>query len=57
MMTRKDYNKVGGILRKYKDTIPALEFNDLVDDFSFFFENDNRNFIPERFLELCNDSK
>ena len=54
MMTRKDYNQIAKILSKYNTEISSDVFTDLVDDFSFMFENDNPNFKPEIFLEKVN---
>lgn len=53
MMSRKDYVSTARILKKYSKEIPSDVFSDLVDDFSFMFEKDNPNFIPEKFLEAC----
>lgn len=56
-MSRKDYVKVSDILNKYRSTIDAKDFADLVDDFSYMFELDNKNFLPEKFVEACNVAK
>lgn len=53
-MSRKDYVECARILNKYKSTIDEKDFIDLADDFSFMFEKDNPNFIPDKFLEACN---
>lgn len=55
MMTRKDYVETARILNKYKTSIDEKDFIDLVDDFSFMFENDNERFNSEKFLEACNN--
>lgn len=55
MMTRKDYVETARILNKYKTVIDEKDFIDLVDDFSYMFENDNERFNSEKFLEACND--
>lgn len=54
MMTRKDYVEVARILNKYKGVINEKDFMDIVDDFSFMFEQDNPRFNSEKFLEACN---
>ena len=53
-MSRKDYVESARILNKYKNVIDETDFKDLTDDFSFMFEKDNPNFIPDKFLEACN---
>lgn len=54
MMTRKDYVETARILNKYKESINEKDFIDLVDDFSFMFEQDNERFNTEKFLEAVN---
>ena len=54
MMSRKDYVETARILNKYKGSLDEKDFTDLTDDFSFWFEKDNPNFLPEKFLEACN---
>ena len=56
MMTRKDYVEVARILNKYKDVIEDLAYVDMVDDFSYMFEQDNPRFDSSRFLIACNES-
>jgi hypothetical protein len=53
MMTRKDYVETARILNKYKDSINSNDFIDLIDDFCFWFEQDNPNFNNEKFEEAC----
>ena len=53
-MTRKDYVKVAEILSSYKDLIDdVFTFEDLVEDFSAMFAEDNPNFKHEVFREAC----
>jgi len=54
MMTRKDYVAVAEILSSYKDLIDdVFTFEDLVEDFSAMFAEDNPNFKHEVFREAC----
>lgn len=53
MMTRKDYVETARILNKYKDSISEIDFADMLDDFSFWFEKDNPNFNTDKFVEAC----
>ena len=54
MMTRKDYVIVAEILSSYKDLIgDEFTFEDLVEDFSGMFSEDNPNFKHEIFREAC----
>jgi hypothetical protein len=53
MMTRKDYVKTAEILNKYRSFVDDTVWNDLIDDFAFWFENDNPNFNTDRFIEAC----
>lgn len=53
MMTRKDYVAVAEILSSYKDLCDEFTFEDLVEDFSVFFAEDNPNFKHEKFREAC----
>jgi hypothetical protein len=54
MMTRKDYVAVAEILSSYKDLIgDEFTFEDLVEDFSGMFAEDNSNFKHEVFREAC----
>jgi hypothetical protein len=54
MMTRKDYVAVAEILSSYKDLIgDVFTFEDLVEDFSAMFAEDNSNFKHEVFREAC----
>lgn len=60
MMTRKDYVSTASILNNYlkrnnSESHPQLvaEFDELVNDFISFFENDNARFDSEKFWEAC----
>ncbi len=54
MMTRKDYVKTAEILSAYKDLIAdSFTFEDLVDDFSVMFSEDNERFDSDKFREAC----
>jgi hypothetical protein len=60
MMTRKDYVATASILNNYlkrnnSESHPQLvaEFDELVNDFISFFENDNARFDSEKFWEAC----
>ena len=54
-MTRKDYVAVAEILSSYKDLIcDEFTFEDLVEDFSGMFAEDNPNFKPDVFITACN---
>ena len=54
MMTRKDYVKVAEILSSYKEAlIDNFWYEDLVEDFSALFAEDNPNFKHEIFREAC----
>jgi hypothetical protein len=56
MMTRKDYVQTAQILSSYKDSIgDELTFQDLVDDFSAMFHEDNPRFNPETFRKACEE--
>jgi hypothetical protein len=56
-MSRKDYVETASILKTYRDEIPELVFEDLVNDFSNFFSSDNKNFDSIRFEEAIFYSK
>jgi hypothetical protein len=56
MMTRKDYVKTASILKTHFENNPQLSqevFEDLVDEFSLMFEEDNERFDSDKFLEAC----
>jgi hypothetical protein len=56
MMTRKDCVKTAEILKKHFESNPQLTqevFEDLVDEFSLMFEEDNERFDSDKFLEAC----
>jgi hypothetical protein len=53
MMTRKDYVATAEILSTYKDEIPQIVFEELIDEFCAYFESDNPNFDSKRFYDAC----
>lgn len=53
-MTRKDYVVIAEILNNFKEEIPSITFEDLVDEFSDMFNADNPNFKYDKFREACN---
>jgi hypothetical protein len=60
MMTRKDYVATASILNTYlkrnnSESHPQLvaEFDEMVNDFIYFFEKDNPRFDSEKFWEAC----
>ena len=54
-MTRKDYVKVADILAGYSQAmIDHFWWEDLVNDFSIMFAEDNPNFQEDKFKEACN---
>ena len=56
-MTRKDYVKIARIIKD--NTIPQVQRKDtldkdnLIDDLSIVFKNDNTLFDKQRFIEAC----
>ena len=56
-MTRKDYIKIARIIKD--NTIPQVQRKDtldkdnLIDDLSIVFKNDNTLFDKQRFIEAC----
>jgi hypothetical protein len=52
-MTRKDYVVIAEILNSFKDDIPMLTFEDLIDEFSDMFSADNPNFKFDKFYAAC----
>ncbi len=55
MMTRKDYVAVAEILQGYQMAmIDGFWYEDLVNDFSIMFAEDNPNFQEDKFKEACN---
>jgi hypothetical protein len=55
MMTRKDYVAVAEILQGYQTAmIDGFWYEDLVNDFSIMFAEDNPNFQENKFKEACN---
>jgi len=55
MMTRKDYVAVAEILKGYQMAmIDGFWYEDLVNDFSIMFAEDNPNFKEDKFKEACN---
>jgi rRNA maturation protein Rpf1 len=53
MMTRKDYVKVAEILNGFKNEMGLMSFNDLVQEFSNLFFEDNPNFSSTKFEEAA----
>lgn len=53
MMTRKDYIEVSNILAGFAGEIDKQIFEDLVEEFCFFFESDNERFNRARFEKAC----
>jgi hypothetical protein len=54
MMTRKDYVEVAKIISKHsKGDVCRLDV--LIDDFAFWFAEDNPRFNMEKFMEACNE--
>ena len=53
MMTRKDYIEVSNILAGFAGEIDKVIFEDLVEEFCFFFESDNDKFIRAKFEKAC----
>ena len=53
-MTRKDYVEVAKIISKHsKGDVCRLDV--LIDDFAFWFAEDNPRFNMEKFMEACNE--
>ena len=60
MMTRKDYIATASILNNYlkrnnSESHPQLvaEFDELVQDFIYYFAKDNPNFDSDKFWDAC----
>jgi len=53
MMTRKDYVATAEILNSYGAEMRLEVFEDLVNDFSEMFSEDNERFDSDRFWEEC----
>ena len=53
MMTRKDYVATAEILNSYGSEMKLEVFEDLVNDFSEMFAEENPRFDSERFWEEC----
>jgi hypothetical protein len=53
MMTRKDYVATAEILNSYGGEMRLEVFEDLVNDFSEMFSEDNERFDSDRFWEEC----
>lgn len=51
MMTRKDYVAVADILNLFRNAIDRGIMDDLVDEFSEMFAEDNKNFNSKKFYE------
>ena len=54
MMTRKDYIEVAKIISKHSKG-DTCRLDILIDDFAFWFAEDNPNFKMEKFMEACNE--
>lgn len=54
MMTRKDYVEVAKIISKHSKG-EHCRLDILIDDFAFWFAEDNPNFKMEKFMEACNE--
>jgi hypothetical protein len=52
-MTRKDYVIVADVLNPYKDLMDNFTWEDLINDFSDMFFEDNPNFKYDKFKEAC----
>lgn len=53
MMTRKDYVKTANILKGFSEEIHPEVYQDLVEEFSEYFQADNENFKKEIFETAC----
>jgi hypothetical protein len=53
MMTRKDYVETAKILNQFVDTIDSHVFQDLVFEFSEWFNADNPRFDEDKFWDAC----
>jgi len=53
MMTRKDYVATAEILNSYGSDMKLEVFEDLVNDFTEMFAEDNERFDSDRFWEEC----
>jgi len=53
MMTRKDYIEVSNILAGFAGEMDTHLFEDLVEEFCFFFQSDNDRFDRARFEKAC----
>ncbi len=53
MMTRKDYVKTANILKGFSEEIHPQVFEDLVEEFAQYFQNDNERFDKARFETAC----
>ena len=54
MLSKKYYEKIAEILRNNKSETP--EFYGLVNEFCYFFDNDNERFDREGFLQAVNSN-
>jgi hypothetical protein len=55
MASRKDYVAISEILAGYKDGMADnFWWEDLVNDFAYFFAQDNEKFKHDKFVEACN---
>jgi hypothetical protein len=53
-MTKKDYILISNILKEYRQSMRARDYNDLVDDFARHLAFENPRFDVYRFREACN---
>jgi len=52
-MTRKDYVAISNILKEYRQSMTARDYNDLVDDFAKHLAYDNPRFDVDIFRKAC----
>jgi hypothetical protein len=50
-MTRKDYIETAKVLNGYKDKVDFITLSDLALSFSEMFQNDNKRFDEQRFID------
>ena len=53
MMTRKDYVKTAEILFMFQHAMSVDAHQQLIEEFSEMFQNDNPNFSPDIFAKAC----
>lgn len=56
-LSRKHYNEIAQIIKleRNKTEVDSEQFNSLVNELSDFFQRDNANFNPERFIQATYD--